>query len=92
MQTNRNGRSSPATLLPMLLLIPLYYIIREPITWLMFHGHVGARTVGEIQNVFLVAKQIIREHDTFLGHPGCRIEAEASEGGHVLWCTLPRTS
>lgn len=40
----------------------------------------------------LIARQVIREHDTFLGHPGCRIEAEARDGGHVLWCTLPRNS
>ena len=45
------------SLLPLLLLIPLYYIIREPITWLMFHGHVDAKTVGEIQNIFYTAKQ-----------------------------------
>ena len=38
---------------------------------------------------FLVAKQIIREHDTFLGHPGCRIAAESLEEGHVLWFTFP---
>ena len=37
----------------------------------------------------LVAKQIIREHDTFLGHPGCRIAAEALDEGHALWFTLP---
>ena len=43
-------------LLPMLLLIPLYYIIREPITWLMFHGNVNAKTVAEIQNVFITAR------------------------------------
>lgn len=43
-------------LLPMLLLFPLYYIVREPITWLMFHGNVSARTLGEIQNVFITAK------------------------------------
>ena len=49
------------SLLPLLLLIPLYYIIREPITWLMFHGHVSARTVGEIQNVFYAAKQTAAE-------------------------------
>ena len=44
------------SLLPMLLLIPLYYIIREPITWLMFHGNVDAKTVAEIQNVFITAR------------------------------------
>ena len=37
----------------------------------------------------LIAKQIIREHDTFLGHPGCRITAEAAQEGHLLWFTLP---
>ena len=42
--------------LPLLLLIPLYYIIREPITWLMFHGDVGPKTVAEIQNVFINAR------------------------------------
>ena len=49
------------SLLPMLLLIPLYYIIREPITWLMFHGDVSAKTVGEIQNVFIAAKNAAAE-------------------------------
>lgn len=44
------------SLLPLLLLIPLYYIIREPITWLMFHGNVDARTMAEVQNVFIIAK------------------------------------
>jgi len=42
---------------------------------------------------FLVAKQIIREHDTFLGHPGCRIAATALEpAGHTVWFTLPLIS
>lgn len=44
------------SLLPMLLLIPLYEIIREPITWLMFHGNVSMRTLGELQNVLIDAK------------------------------------
>ena len=39
---------------------------------------------------YLLCKQIIREHDTFLGHPGCRINAEpATGGGHTVWFTLP---
>ena len=38
----------------------------------------------------LVVKQIIREHDTFMGHPGCRVMAEATaDGGHTVWFTLP---
>lgn len=50
-------------LLPMLLLIPLYYIIREPITWLMFHGNVDAKTIGEIQNVFINARNAAYQVD-----------------------------
>ena len=38
---------------------------------------------------FLIAKQIIREHDTFMGHPGCRINAEAATRGHSIWFTIP---
>ena len=47
--------------LPLLLLLPLYYIIREPITWLMFHGNVSMKTLGEIQNVILNAKNAAPE-------------------------------
>ena len=46
------------SLLPLLILIPLYEIIREPITWLMFHGQVSERTLGEIQNTLLATKSI----------------------------------
>ena len=52
------------SLLPMLLLFPLYYIVREPITWLMFHGDVSAKTVAEIQNVFITAR-----NNAFLADP-----------------------
>lgn len=39
---------------------------------------------------FLVARQVVREHDTFMGHPGCRINAEhSSSGGHTVWFTVP---
>ena len=41
------------SLLPLLILIPLYEIIRQPITWLMFHGSVSEKTLGEIQNALL---------------------------------------
>ena len=49
------------SLLPMLLLLPLYYIIREPITWLMFHGNVSPATLGQIQNVFITASKSAAE-------------------------------
>ncbi|MEE3458503.1 MAG: YidC/Oxa1 family membrane protein insertase [Candidatus Faecousia sp.] len=41
------------SLLPLLILIPLYEIIREPITWLMFHGRVSDATLGQIQNALI---------------------------------------
>jgi len=56
-------------------------------------------TADELHNLFmpheggiplLVVKQIIREHDTFMGHPGCRAMAVALPGGgHAIWITLP---
>lgn len=41
---------------------------------------------------FLLCKQIIREHDTFMGHPGCRINAEAVGEGHAVWFTVPMSN
>ena len=40
---------------------------------------------------FLICKQIIREHDEYMGHPGCRINAEkVAEGtGFKVWFTIP---
>ena len=38
---------------------------------------------------FLVAKQILREHDTYSNHPGCRLVAECPEdGGCRIYFTL----
>lgn len=38
---------------------------------------------------YLLAKQVIREHDTYLGHPGCRIQAEPASPGIIVWWTIP---
>ena len=38
---------------------------------------------------FLIARQIIREHDSLMGHPGCRINAEKEDAGHKIWFTIP---
>ena len=39
---------------------------------------------------YLVCKQIIRDHDEFAGHRGCRMNAsQASGGGFMVWFTLP---
>lgn len=43
--------------LPLLLLLPLFYIIREPITWLMYHGRVSQAELGQIQNVLIAASK-----------------------------------
>lgn len=38
---------------------------------------------------YLVAKQILREHDTYCNHPGCRLVAQSSEnGGYEIYFTL----
>lgn len=38
---------------------------------------------------FLVAKQILREHDTYSNHPGCRLVAQKAEGGgYEVYFTL----
>lgn len=39
---------------------------------------------------FLICRQIIREHDEYAGHRGCRINAEPSEGGYAVYFTLTR--
>lgn len=49
------------SLLPLLILIPLYEIIREPITWLMLHGSASPRMIGELRNVFILASQSAAE-------------------------------
>ncbi len=51
----------------------------------LFMSHVAPTSL-------LIARQIIREHDSLMGHPGCRIEASAFDGGHALWFTLPMTT
>ena len=39
---------------------------------------------------FLVAKQILREHDTYCNHPGCRLVAQPAESGYEIYFTLVR--
>lgn len=39
---------------------------------------------------YLICKQILREHDEYTGRRGCRMNAEMlSDGGFVLWFTIP---
>ena len=72
------------SILPLLLLIPLYYIIREPITWLMFHGNVDAKTVAEIQNVFINAR-----NNAFLADPNCALAKLNATGYYWQMEALP---
>jgi hypothetical protein len=43
---------------------------------------------------YLIAKQVIRDHDAYAGRRGCRMQAEISPMGQGLtvWFTLPRNS
>lgn len=47
---------------------------------------------GELRGTeYLVCKQIIRDHDEFVGRRGCRINAEPGEGeGFTVYFTIPR--
>ena len=38
---------------------------------------------------YVICRQIIREHDEAFSHPGCRINAEATQNGMVVWFTMP---
>lgn len=38
---------------------------------------------------YVVARQIIREHDSYFGHVGCRIKAESNDKGYSVWFTIP---
>ena len=38
---------------------------------------------------YVVARQIIREHDSYFGHVGCRIKAEPLDEGYSVWFTIP---
>ncbi|MCD8266414.1 MAG: DUF5113 domain-containing protein, partial [Prevotellaceae bacterium] len=45
-----------------------------------------APTTGRVE--MLVAKQIIREHDTYSGNPGLRLFAKRQDGGYIIGFTL----
>lgn len=39
---------------------------------------------------YLICKQIIREHDTYMNFCGCRINAEKTHAGARIWFTIPK--
>lgn len=61
----------------------------------LFYPDLSRMTAGEKGELYgteyLVCKQIIRDHDEFAGHRGCRINAEpGKEGGFTIYFTLPK--
>lgn len=49
----------------------------------------GSRLQG---TEYLVCRQIIREHDSYFNHIGCRIKADSAPNGYIVWFTLPSLS
>ena len=72
------------SLLPLLLLLPLYYIIREPITWLMFHGDITPKAAAELQNVFINAR-----NQAFLADPNSAMAKINATGFYWQMEALP---
>lgn len=61
----------------------------------LFYPDLARMTAGEGEKLagteYLICKQIVRDHDEFAGHRGCRINAEpCAEGGFTVYFTLPR--
>ena len=91
-------------LLPMLILIPLYQIIRAPITWLMFHGNVSEYDMGRIADIFVRAGQVdiksfywevqaiphIREHLAELQEISTKITPMSTRFLGVEMATVPK--
>lgn len=50
----------------------------------------GCSSPSSVETAYLVCRQIIREHDEYMGHPGCRINAESCEvgKGFTVWFTI----
>ncbi|MDE6348475.1 MAG: DUF5113 domain-containing protein, partial [Bacteroides sp.] len=61
----------------------------------LFYPDLSRMTIGEKGKLYgteyLVCKQIIRDHDEFVGRRGCRINAEPGvESGFTIYFTLPK--
>jgi hypothetical protein len=51
----------------------------------------GSMSDGYLQGAeYIVCRQIIREHDDNFNHIGCRIKAEPTSEGYMVWFTLPK--
>lgn len=51
----------------------------------------GPMSDGYLQGAeYIVCRQIIREHDDNFNHIGCRIKAEPTSEGYMVWFTLPK--
>ena len=55
-------------------------------------SRIGSARDGRLQGAeYIICRQIIREHDSYFNHMGCRIKAESIPGGYAVWFTLPRS-
>lgn len=72
-------------------------VCRPPFVYVKFEYPQVQRTAYDLENLFqplsrhipfLVAKQIIREHDSYCNHAGLRLYAEATADGYCIVFTL----
>ena len=64
----------------------------ETLQTLFSFPHLGNAHEFHLQGAELVvSRQIIREHDSYFRHIGCRIKAESITDGYAIWFTLPRS-
>ena len=66
------------------------FVLRDSATSLTAEQLAGLFFPDPSHISYLVAKQIIREHDTYAGHPGLRLVAQAAGDGYEIYFTLVR--
>lgn len=54
------------------------------------HLQADASSPSMAGTAYLICRQIVREHDEYMGHPGCRINAESggADSGFTVWFTM----
>ena len=71
------------------------HVLDAEVLQTLFHpasSFIGRADDGRLLGAeYIVCRQIIREHDTYFNHIGCRIKAEPVAGGYAVWFTLPLT-
>ena len=68
-------------------------LTEEMLEALFFPSRISTTSMsdGSLQGAeYIVCRQIIREHDDNFNHIGCRIKAEPTSEGYMVWFTLPK--